>query len=112
MNKVLLSLIASIFLALVGVLGDSFIKASGEGAKWINWKIFLVGLLIYASTAFGWFFVLKNVKLSTLGAVYAITTVLALVAVGVFYFKESLNVYESIGIFLAIGSFILLARFA
>lgn len=112
MNKVILSLIAAIVLALVGVLGDFFIKLSGSGAKFINWKVFIVGLLVYASTAFGWFFVMKNVKLSTLGVFYAITTVLALVFVSVFYFKESLNVYEMVGIFLAIGSLILLTRFA
>ncbi len=112
MNKVILSLIVAIVLSLIGVLGDSFIKASGAGVKFINWKIFIPGLLIYASTAFGWFFVMKNIKLSTLGAFYAITTVLALVLVSVFYFKESLNIYEMVGIFLAIGSLILLTRFA
>ncbi len=112
MNKVILSLVAAVLLALVGVLGDSFIKESGLGPRFINWKIFIVGLLIYSSTAFGWFFVLKNVKLSTLGAFYAVTTVLALALVSVFYFKEALNVYELVGIILAIGSLILLARFA
>ncbi len=112
MNKVILSLAAAIFLALVGVLADSFIKASGAGVKFINWWIFVIGLLIYAATAFGWFFVMKNVKLSTLGSFYAITTVLALAFVSVFYFKESLSIYELVGIFLAIGSLILLARFA
>ena len=112
MNKVVLSLVATVLLALVGVFADSLIKASGAGQKFIAWGTFLIGMLIYASTAFGWFFVLKNVKLSTLGAFYAVTTVLALALVSVFYFKESLNVYEMVGIFLAIGSLILLARFA
>ncbi|MEK7654362.1 MAG: transporter [Patescibacteria group bacterium] len=112
MNKVILSLTVAVLLALVSVFADSLIKVSGAGVKFINWWVFIAGLVIYASTAFGWFFVMKNVKLSTLGVWYAVATVLALTFVSVFYFKESLNVYELVGIFLAIGSLILLSRFA
>ncbi len=102
---------AVVGLALIGVLGDFFIKLSSVKSP-ANLKIFLLGLVIYASTAFGWFFVMRHVKLSTLGVFYALGTVLFLTILSVGYFKESLNHYEALGIILAIISLILLARFA
>jgi len=101
-----------ILLSGIGVLGDFFIKLSGQGSKFMDVKIFLIGLLVYALTAFGWFYVMKHIKLSSLGVIYALSTVLLLVAVGVFYFHEKLNVIEIIGIFTAVLSLILLSRFA
>ena len=101
-----------IFLSAIGVIGDYFIKLAGHGQKFIEMKWFIIGFLIYSSTAFGWFYVMKHIKLSSLGVIYALTSVLLLVAVGVFFFHEKLNVYEIIGIIAAIASVILLSRFA
>jgi drug/metabolite transporter (DMT)-like permease len=112
MNKITLSLVLVIVLSLVGVIGDFFIKLSGSGAKYIDLRWFIIGFVIYAMTAFGWFYVMKNIKLSTLGVFYAISTVLFLLIVGVFVFKEKLNSYEIAGIITAIISLILLGRFA
>lgn len=99
-----------IFLAVVGVTGDFFIKLAGSGTKYVEVKWFLLGAFIYFSTAFGWFYVMKHIKLSSLGAIYAITTALLLVGVGIFNFHEKLNVYEITGIITAIISVILLSR--
>jgi len=74
-------------------------------------KYFVIGALIWASVVFGWYFVYKHIKLSTSAVFYAISTVLSLTAVSVFYFKEKLNVYEIIGIGFAILSLVLLKRF-
>ncbi|MBI2631980.1 transporter [Candidatus Pacearchaeota archaeon] len=111
MNIIVISLIFIIVLALIGVVGDFFIKIAGK-EKNINWFWFIIGLTIYASTAFGWLFVMRHVKLSTLGVFYGISTVLFLVFLSVLYFKESLNYYEGLGIIFAIISIILLGRFA
>ena len=100
-----------IFLSIIGVIGDFFIKISGNGEKFMNVKFFLIGLIIYASTAFGWFYAMKHMKLSTLGVIYSLSTVLLLVAVGVIYFHDKLKVYEIIGIVAAIISIVLLSRF-
>ncbi|OGZ18295.1 MAG: hypothetical protein A2V72_00815 [Candidatus Nealsonbacteria bacterium RBG_13_37_56] len=112
MNKITISLIITVILALVGVIGDFFIKLAGEGKKFIELKWFIIGFLIYAATAFGWFFVMKNIKLSTLSVFYAVSTVLFLTLISVFYFKEPLNIYEIIGIILAITSIVLLGKLA
>jgi len=99
-------------LSLVGVLGDYFIKLSGHSEiKYIDFKWFIVGFLIYSSTAIGWFFVMKHIKLSTLGVIYGVTTVVALTIVGILFFKEHLNIYEIIGIIAGVSSIILLSRF-
>jgi len=107
-----LSILGVIFLSAIGVIGDSFIKLSGSGKSYMDVKWFILGFVIYALTALGWFFVMKNIKLSTLGVFYAISTIVFLTLVGVFYFKEPLSYIEIIGIILAIVSVILLARFA
>jgi|SRR3989338_10050317 len=101
-----------IALSLLGVLGDYFIKLAGNGEKYIEPKWFILGTLIFASTAVGWFFAMKHVKLGSLGIIYATTTVLALVVVGAMFFKETLNTYEIVGIITGIISIVLLARFA
>src|SRR3990167_6521968 len=99
-------------LSLVGVLGDYFIKLAGHDSnKYIDLKWFLIGFLVYSSTAIGWFFVMKHIKLSTLGVIYGVTTVVALTIVGILFFKEHLNIYEIIGIIAGVSSIILLSRF-
>ncbi len=100
-----------VLMSAFGVWGDYFIKLSGNTQKYILVKWFIIGLLIYSFSAFGWFFVMKHIKLSTLGVYYALTTVILLVGVGVVVFKETLNVFEVIGVLLAVASLILLARF-
>jgi drug/metabolite transporter (DMT)-like permease len=71
-----------------------------------------VGFALYASTAFGWVFVMRHLKLGTISVVYSVSMVLLLTAVGVLVFKESLNLYEVAGILLALASLVLLMRFA
>jgi multidrug transporter EmrE-like cation transporter len=70
------------------------------------------GFLVYASTAFGWVFVMRHLKLGTIGVVYSVSMVLLLTLVGTRWFGESLNYSEMAGIALAILSLILLVRFA
>ncbi|KKU66632.1 MAG: hypothetical protein UX89_C0020G0009 [Parcubacteria group bacterium GW2011_GWA2_47_16] len=101
-----------VLLSILGVIGDFFIKLSGSGQKFIETKWFIVGFIVYASTAFGWFYVMKHIKLSSLGIIYALTTSVLLVFIGILYFHEKLNIYEVIGMVMAVTSIILLSRFA
>ncbi len=100
-----------VILACIGATGDFFIKLSGNGPKFIETKWFVIGALLYVSTAFGWFWVMKHIELSSLGVMYSLTTSLLLVAIGVFYFHEKLNAYEIAAILCALLSLILLSRF-
>ena len=103
---------ACISLALVSVGADSLIKLAGKSAGGYHFLYFLLGLIIYGSTAFGWYFVLKHIKLSTLGVYYSVSTVLFLALVSVFFFKESISSLEILCIIFAIASIFLLGRFA
>lgn len=107
MNPIILIVI----LSAIGVLGDVFLKIAGKDHKGVDTKWFILGLVTYAATAFGWFYVIKHIKLSSVGILYALSTAFILVGVGVIYFHDSLNTYEIVGIVLAIVSLFLLNRF-
>ena len=100
-----------IFLSAIGVVGDYFLKMASHGVKPIDWRLFILGVITYGSTSIGWFFVLKHLKLSSLGIIYSLTTILLLIAVGVFCFGEKLTSTEILGVVAAVVSFALLLRF-
>ena len=104
-------LITGAFSAL-GVVGDYFLKLASAREQPLRTIWFYVGFVLYASTAFGWVFVMKHLKLATISVLYSVSLVLLLTAVGVVLFRESLNLYEVIGIVLAVASLVLLMRFA
>jgi small multidrug resistance pump len=107
-----LAVLITIAFSVIGVLGDYFLKlASGrEQPLRTNW--FYLCFALYASTAFGWVFVMKHLKLATISVLYSVSLVLLLTAIGVVLFQESLNYFEVIGIVLAVISLVLLMRFA
>ncbi len=112
MNQLILPLFIAVMLALAGVVADTFLKFSGGGGKFVDLKLFTIGAFIYGFTILGWFYVMKYLKLSTIGVYYGISSLLFLVLTGVFYFKEKLGLWEIFGIFLAMTSLIILGKFA
>lgn len=101
-----------IILGIVGAIGDWFIKLAGSGPKYIDWRWFVLGAFVYSLTTVGWFFAMKDVKLSSIGIIYTVVTAVLLAAIGILFFHERLNTYEMVGIILAVISVILLSRFA
>src|SRR5256712_3227954 len=112
MEKNLLAVAVTIAFSLLGVVGDYFLKLASANENSLKTISFYIGFVLYASTAFGWVFVMKHLKLATIGVVYSISMVLLLTAIGVVLFGESLNYYELAGIILAVASLVLLMRFA
>lgn len=98
-------------LSLIGVLGDYFLKLAGAGPKYIVEKWLALGLGIFTLLGFGWFIVMKHIKLSELGVIYGVTTAVALAIVGVLFFKETLGMMEVFGLIAGVVSIILLGRF-
>jgi small multidrug resistance pump len=107
-----LAIVVTIGFSLVGILGDYFLKLASASDNSLKTKWFYIGFVLYASTAFGWVFVMKQLKLATIGVVYSISMVVLLTAIGVIFFQEALNYYEIAGLLLAVVSLILLVRFA
>jgi drug/metabolite transporter (DMT)-like permease len=112
MDKTTLAVAVTVAFSVVGVLGDYFLKLASQHNDSLRAPAFYVGFALYASTAFGWVFVMKHLKLATISVLYSVSMVLLLTAVGVVAFRESLNTYEITGLILAIASLVLLVRFA
>ena len=104
--------IVTIAFSLVGVFGDYCLKLASQQPSALRSIWFYIGFALYASTAFGWVFVMKHLKLATISVLYSVSLVLLLTAIGVVLFRESLNYFEVIGIVLAVISLVLLMRFA
>jgi small multidrug resistance pump len=106
------AVLVTILFSVIGVLGDYFLKLASAREQPLRIGWFYLGFTLYASTAFGWVFVMKHLKLATISVLYSVSLVLLLTAVGVVLFRESLNYFEVIGIVLAVVSLVLLMRFA
>jgi small multidrug resistance pump len=107
-----IAVLVTIAFSVIGVLGDYFLKLASAREQPLRTGWFYLGFVLYASTAFGWVFVMKHLKLATISVLYSVALVLLLTAIGVMLFRESLNYFEVIGIVLAVVSLVLLIRFA
>ena len=107
-----IAVLVTIAFSVIGVLGDYFLKLASAREQSLRTGWFYLGFALYASTAFGWVFVMKHLKLATISVLYSVSLVLLLTAIGVVLFRESLNYFEVIGIVLAVASLVLLMRFA
>jgi len=106
------AVLVTIAFSVVGVLGDYFLKLASGRDRPLRTGWFYLGFALYASTAFGWVYVMRHLKLATISVLYSVSMVLLLTAVGVLLFRESLNYFELAGIVLALASLVLLMRFA
>lgn len=112
MDKILLIFVAGIGLSLITALGDALIKSASLQSGFSGWKLLLIGFLIWASTAFGWFLIMKRIKLSTAVVLYSVSLVTFATLISIFYFKEKIAPLEITGIVMAVASLVILARFA
>jgi small multidrug resistance pump len=112
MEKNTLAILITIGFSIVGVVGDYFLKLASSEDNPLASRWFYLGFAVYASTAFGWVFVMRYLKMGTIGVVYSVSMILLLTAVGVVGFRESLNAQEVVGLVLAVVSLFLLLRFA
>jgi drug/metabolite transporter (DMT)-like permease len=96
----------------VGVLGDYFLKLASNAQNPFRSHWFYVGFTIYASTALGWVYVMRHLKLATIGVVYSVSMIVLLTAIGALLFRERLTPPEYLGLALAAASLFLLMRFA
>src|SRR5262245_38406418 len=112
MDKTWLAVLVTIGFSAFGVLGDYFLKKASLQDYPVKTGAFAVGFTVYASTAFGWLFVMRYLKLGTIGVVYSMSLIVLLTLTGVFLFDESINKYEILGIILALAALALLIRHA
>ena len=106
------ALAVTVGFSLVGVLGDYLLKRASGRPNPLRSGWFYLGFAVYASTAFGWVYVMRHLKLATIGAVYSVSMILLLTVLGLVAFREPLSAPEVAGLVLAVASLILLMRFA
>jgi small multidrug resistance pump len=112
MSQTTLALLVTVGFSIVGAVGDYFLKQASEQASSLKSPAFYIGFALYASTAFGWVFVMKHLKLAQISVVYSISMVLLLTGIGLVFYRETLKPAEIAGLVMAVGSLILLVRFA
>src|SRR5437870_12289185 len=98
MRKTMLAVLVTVAFSAIGVLGDYFLKLSSARDQPLRTRWFYIGFAVYASTAFGWVFVMRYLKLATISVAYSVSMVLLPTAVGVLLFGESSNYYQLVGI--------------
>ncbi len=111
MSQTTWAAVVAVAMSCFGIIGDYFLKRASAADRPLMTRWFVVGVGLYSSTAFAWVFVMRHLKLATIGVIYSVCMILLLTGMGVFVFGESLNRYEVAGIVLAIASILLLSRF-
>lgn len=112
MHQSRVAILITLIFSIIGVCGDYFLKLASQEKSSLRSPWFYIGFALYASTAFGWVFVMKHLKLATVSVVYSVSMVLLLTTIGVMFFQERLSTYEVLGLAMAVGSLVLLTRFS
>lgn len=105
-------ILVTVGFSLLGIVGDYFLKLASESERPLASGTFYLGFAVYASTAFGWVYVMRHLKLATIGGLYSVSMIVLLTTIGVVLFREPLSMTEGLGLVLAITSLVLLVRFA
>lgn len=111
MTELMRPLLVVVGVAALTTVGDYCLKRASQQATMFNLWL-ASGWLIYGTTALGWVWAMRHLKLATLGAVFSVSMVLLMAVLGFLVFKETLSKLELIGIALALISVVMLARFA
>ncbi len=98
----------AVILSVLTVLGDYYIKEASLRAAFSGWGLLLVGMMLYALTGLGWFFLMRHEKLYVLGLLYVLTTTIFLTALSVLYYHESLGAKQLVALLLGLVAVILL----
>ena len=73
MNQTTLAVLITVAFSIVGVVGDYFLKLASKDDPFYKSIWFYIGFVVYGSTALGWVFVMKHLKLATIGVVYSVS---------------------------------------
>ena len=91
------------------IIGDYYIKVASGRTDGMLTSTFMLGVVFYSATAFGWYFLMKTHSLAAIGVLYSASTILLLTALGYFVFKESIGLRDCLGITLAILSVLVMS---
>lgn len=96
--------------ALIVIVGDAIIKIAADGNQPVWSALVIAGCALYAISALFWFYAMHHVSLVQAGVAYSMLSLIALAAVAVIYFGETLHVREYAGLGCALLAMLLLSR--
>jgi multidrug transporter EmrE-like cation transporter len=98
-------------LTAIGVLADTALKLASaqHNPLWNRWSA--MGFVLTGAFALVWLFLMRTMKLASVGVLYAVGSALLLVVTGVLFFGERLTPAETAGVVLATMAVVLLGRF-
>jgi undecaprenyl phosphate-alpha-L-ara4N flippase subunit ArnF len=99
------------FAVATAIIADFFIKTASQKEPSLLTSSFAIGAGLYVLSAVGWLFAMKTMTLAQVGVLYSVVTILALTAMGVLWFEETLGWQEVLGIVFALVSVLLMGRF-
>lgn len=102
------SLVIVLAISLLTLLGDLCIKLASTHDQGLWSLVFVLGLLLYAVPAYGWFFLMRSHSLAAIGVIYSAATLLLLAGLGHFAFGETLGPRQVAALLLALGSVLLM----
>jgi len=105
-------IVIAVLVSITGVIADSLLKSASRQTHMIANRWFFGALALTVAFSFGWLVLMRHMKLATAGAIYAVLSATLLAIIGVIFFEERLSPAEVTGIGMAVGSVILLSRFA
>ena len=100
----LTNIIISIVLLGITIIGDFALKKASDMPGLSGWKLVIVGSILYAISAFGWFYTYKTTQFFTLGVFYSLGHFMLTVLIALFIFKERVSGWEVLGLVLAVAS--------
>lgn len=112
MTQLLFGYAFTLFTALIVIAGDFALKVAADAGHSISSTYVAIGALLYAVSAFFWFYAMHHVTLAQAGVAYSMLTLVALALIGAVWFGEHLHAREYLGLGCALLSMLLMSRLA
>ena len=90
-------------------IGDYCIKVASGRPGGVTSNTFYAGAVLYGLPAIGWFYLMRDHSMATIGVFYSASTIVLLAALGYFVFKEAFGLREIIVLSLAVGSVVVMS---
>ena len=110
MAQILFGLSFTLVTTLIVVGGDWILKIAANNGDSATSPLVLTGSALYAVSAIFWLFAMRHVSLAQAGVAYSMLTLLALCAIAVFWFEETLGLREVAGVGCALLAMVLMVR--
>jgi small multidrug resistance pump len=97
--------------AIIVIVADILLKLAADSGQAVHHHHVLTGCALYVVSALVWFAAMQTVGIAQAGIAYAMFTLIALCAIGVWWFEEPFGLREGCGLGCALMAMVLMVRF-